>query len=169
MFRKIESFEESCDTEVISAMEKAMRKDITPEIMEKVLSIDPRVIKQKEEELKSNLVLFTRNDLNHNCVWEINQFFNNWTANLPDKNYGEDISRHRQGNIMLGNLDEAKSFHGTIFASIFTEKLDLGKILQLNDEENPRKSELHARLAIYTIPVIARLLALEYAFKDLIR
>ncbi len=167
MFGNIESLRAPYDPEIVSAMEKLMMADITPEIMERVLSVDPQIVKQKEEELNEEFHLFYKKDLNHSFTQEINEFFKNWTSRLPDNNYGKDISRHRWGCKEAGKLNEFRSFHGTIYASIFVEKLDLGKILRLNDEKAPGKSEQHANLAMETIPVIARLLALGYTFNDL--
>lgn len=167
MSKDIESLGTPYNPEIVSEMEKLMRADITPEIMERVSSVHPQIAKQKKEELMADLISFTKKDFNHSFTQDINEFFKNWTSRLPDSNYGEDITRCRQGNIILGNLDEYRSFHATIFASIFVEKLDLGKILRLNDEKAPGKSEQHANLARYTIPVIARLLALGYTFKEL--
>ncbi len=169
MFRDIESLGTPYNPEIVSAMEKLMMADITPEIMERVLSVDPQIVKQKEEELNEEFHLFYKKDLNHSFTQEINEFFKNWTSRLPDNKYGEDkdISRHRWGCKEAGKLNEFRSFHATIYASIFVEKIDIGRILRLNDEDAPGKSELHANLAIETIPVIARLLALGYTFNEL--
>lgn len=167
MSKDIESLGTPYNPEIVSAVEKLMRADITPEIMERVSSIDPKIVEQKKEELMADFISFTKKDLNHSFTQEINEFFKNWTSRLPDNKYGSDISRHRWGCKEAGRLDEFRSFHGTIYASIFVEKIDIGRILRLNDEDAPGKSEQRANLAKETIPVIARLLALGFNFNDL--